>query len=106
VGGKERDRPRCEANDGEGLLVGVQLGVGQAAVIVDRAVGELIADALALLGAGPEAVAGDRVTGRGEPGKALDVVLDQRSGAGPLKPLNGFSGRPRLAREPAPAQTA
>lgn len=106
VAGKERDRALGKAQDGGGLLVGVQLGVGQPAVIIDRAMSELVADALALLGAGAVAVAGDRVAGPREPGKALDVVLDQRPRARPLKPLHRFPRRRGRAREAAPGQTA
>jgi hypothetical protein len=105
VRGEERDRALGERDDGRGLLVGVQFGVGQAAVVVDRGVCELVADAGALLGAGAEPVAGDRVAGPVEPGEALDVVLDQVPRTGPLKPPNLIARRAGSPRQAAALQT-
>jgi hypothetical protein len=71
VGRKERDRALGEPEHRGGLLVAMQLGVDQAAVVVDRAVGDLIADPLALLSACPEAVARDRMPGEEKRAKRL-----------------------------------
>ena len=83
-----------------GALVGVHLGVGQAAVVVDDRVAELPADARALLGAGAVAIAGDLVPGPAEAREALGVHLQQIAGARPLKAPD------RLARRAAASATA
>ena len=93
VGAKEGERALDEGDDGRGALVGVQLGVGQAAVVVDRRVGELLADPARLLGAGPVTVAGDLVAGRDEARKALGVDLDQVARARPLEPAHLLARR-------------
>jgi hypothetical protein len=52
MAGVEGERAGNESGDGWGLLVGVDLGVGQTCVVIDYLVAELPADALAsLLGA-------------------------------------------------------
>jgi hypothetical protein len=66
VRGEERDRALEKRGDGGGLLVAVQLAVGQTAVIVDRRVAVLPADLRALLLGGAVAVSGDLVAGTGE----------------------------------------
>jgi hypothetical protein len=73
-----------EAGDGRGALVGVQLAVGQAGVVVDDRVRELVAPACALLGVGLVAFAGDGMAGPLEASEALGVHVQQITRAGPL----------------------
>ena len=58
VAGEELERAGNERGDCRGLLVAVDLGVGQAAVVIDDRVAELPANAGAQLGAGAVSVAG------------------------------------------------
>jgi len=103
---EERKRALDEPGDGRRLLVAVDLGEGQAAVVVDHRVTELPAHAHALLGGGPEAIAGDGVPGRAEARQALGVHLQQIAGARPLKPPHRLARRARPARHPAPREAA
>ena len=79
VAGEELERAGNERGDCRGLLVAVDLGVGQAAVVIDDRVAELPADAGAQFGAGAVSVAGQRVTGTGEACEAFGVHLQQIS---------------------------
>src|SRR4051812_10072008 len=83
-----------ERDDGGGLLVAVDLGVGQAAVVVDHRVTELSPDAHALLGAGAIAGAGDLVAGPREAPEAFGVHLQQIARARATR----SAGRPRAGR--------
>ena len=60
-GGEERQGAAGEGDHGVGLLVAVELGVGDPRVIVDDRVAELPADLRAFLGAGAAPVPGDAV---------------------------------------------
>jgi hypothetical protein len=106
VAGKELKAALGESGDRCGLLVTEQLGVGQAAVVVDDRVRELPADPSGLLLAGPVPIAGDAMTGPCEARKALDIHLQQIARAGPLKAPHLLPRTFRLARNPAPGQAA
>jgi hypothetical protein len=106
VRGEERKRSLDERGHGRGLLVAVDLGERQAAVVVDHRVTELPAHAGALLGAGAEPIGGHGVPGPAEAGQALGVHLQQITGARPLIALDGLARRRRPARQPAPHQAA
>src|SRR5205807_6505561 len=75
VAGEELQGAFNEGGDGGGLLVVVQLAVGQAGVVIDDRVAELPAGPVALLLGGPVALPGDPVPRPGEPPRALDVHL-------------------------------
>src|SRR4051812_44350256 len=66
VSGEELERALDERDDGRRLLVAMDLGVGQAAVVVDHRVTELPAHALAALGGGAMTIARDGVSRRAE----------------------------------------
>ena len=73
VRGVEGEAAFDEGGDGRGLLVWVELRVGQSRVVVDERVHELVSDSLALFGPGAIADAGDGVPRSREAGKALAV---------------------------------
>jgi hypothetical protein len=84
VASVERQAAFDKASHGLGLLVSVQLAVGQARVIIDQRVHPLIADPHPYLCAGFVAIAGDGVTGPGEPREALGIDVQQITRARPL----------------------
>jgi hypothetical protein len=61
--GEDGEAAGDEGADGRRALVGVELGVGQARMVVDERMDVLVADGLAPLRAGAVAVARDRVPG-------------------------------------------
>ena len=83
------DGSRGEGGDGACPLVGVQLAVGQAGVVVDDGVGVLVADT----GRVVVAIAGLGVTGLVEAGVALGVHVQKGAGARPLIPAHRLSCR-------------
>ena len=103
--GEERERALDKARDGLAALVAMQLGVGDPRVVIDDRVGELVADVLALLGAGRVAVAGDGVAGTAEAREALVSICSRSPGQGHSKrrtsSLAGFDRRehPRRSRQ-------
>jgi len=103
---KKAERALGERDDGRGLLVGVDLGVGQAAVVVDHRVTELPAHPHALLGAGAISPAGQLVARAREAPQALGVHLQQVAGARPLKPTDLLTRRRRHPRHAATGQAA
>ena len=70
-----------EAGSGRGFLVGEDLGVGEAAVVVDGDVDVLpaLVVAAAVVAAAGDA-AGDAVAGPGDPAELLDVDMDELPG--------------------------
>ena len=101
VPGVPGERALGKRDDGVCALVGMQLAVGQARVVVDDRVGVLVADLLAFLRAAPGAVAGDGVAWACEARVALGVHVQQIARAGPLVPVGGLARRlrsPRAAR--------
>ena len=67
--GEEGERPLDEGGDGGRAVVVEELGVAEAAVVVDDRVRVVVADPLFLLGARAVAVAGDGVAGTLESGR-------------------------------------
>jgi hypothetical protein len=104
VGGEEAQGAFGERGDGVGALVGVELCVGQARVVIDDRVGELPADSLALLGTGDVAIAGNRVPGTRETGELLDVHVHEIARAGPLIANDLAAIDQRATRTAPPAQ--
>jgi hypothetical protein len=84
VASKERECSTGKRGDRRRALVWVQLGVGQAAVVVDDRVGELPTWAVAFLGEGSKPVAGQSVPGADKARELLDVHVQQIARAGPL----------------------
>jgi hypothetical protein len=103
---EEAERPLDERGHRCGLLVAVDLGVGQAAVVVDHRVTELPAHALALLGARGVTVAGHGVPGPQEARQALGVHLQQIAGTRPLIPADRLARCARRAAHLPAGQTA
>jgi hypothetical protein len=106
VGAKEGDRPLHEADHRRAPLVAMQLGVGEAGVVVDNRVSELVSHPFAHLRTAAGAVAGHRVAGTGEASKALGVRLQQVARAGPLETAHRLLRGGRPAREAAPEKAA
>jgi len=77
-------RSHDKAGDGVGALVGVQLGVGDAGVVIDDGVDVLVSPAGVSLSAGAGADSGDGVSRSQEPCVALGVDVQQVTGARPL----------------------
>jgi hypothetical protein len=87
-------------------LVRVQLRVGEARVVVDDGVQELVADTHALLGPGAITNAGDRTPGTAEAGEALPVDVQEVAEAGTLAASRCLARQTRKPREPRSAQSA
>jgi hypothetical protein len=98
--GKPRQRACDERGDRRSALVIEQLAVGQAAVVIDDGVKVVVTKRPRLVFVGLGAIAGDRVTGPGEPRIALDVHVQQIARARPLVATD------RARRGPRPPRTA
>ena len=93
--GEEGGGPAQEGRAGGGLLVGVDLAVGEAGVVVDGGVDVVEADAAAAVGAGglrgrwtsPAAAVGD-------PAELLDVDVDQLAGPVAFVAADDLAGGP------------
>jgi hypothetical protein len=110
VAGEEVDRPPEEAGRRDCLLVDQHLGVGEAAVVVDRDVDELpagVADAAAIGGVGvgglAAPVAGDAMAGAQDSAELLDVDVDELARAPALVAVRRL-GRLELRRLPSPTR--
>jgi hypothetical protein len=95
-----------EGGDGLGLLVGVDLGEGQAGVVIDDRVGELPARPLVLLFGGAVGVARDAMPGTVKGTQTLGIHLRQIARAAPLEPSDGLARRPWHPRHAAASETA
>ena len=104
---EEGERPLDESGDGRGLLVGVELDVGEPRMVVDDRVREVVADPRFLphpAATAMRAVAGDAVPGLAEAGVAACVHVKQVTGAGPLVAVGRLLDRRRTARETGPLE--
>jgi len=82
--GEGGERPLDEASDRLGLGVGEHLGVGEAGVVVDERVHDVVAEPAPLVLGRAGAIGGDRVAGLGEAGERRPVDVQQIAGTGPL----------------------
>jgi hypothetical protein len=101
-GGKPVQRPPDERGHGVGALIGVQLAVGQAGVVIDDGVGMLMPTPRLFLGEGLVADSGDGVARSQESGVALGVHMQEVARARPLVPAGRVARRPRSSRKAMP----
>jgi hypothetical protein len=94
MGGEPRQGALDEAGDGAGALVGVQLDVGEAGVVIDDGVGELVAQPDRPTRTAFSPVAGDGVAGAVKACVAFGVHVQQIPGAWPLVAHDCLTRRP------------
>src|SRR3954447_23358450 len=94
MSGVPAKRAGDEPGDGVGLLVWVQLAVGQPRVVIDHGVGVLVPAASFSISAAASAIAGDGVAGTYEPCVALRIHVQQVARARPLVAPSRRAGRP------------
>jgi hypothetical protein len=103
----EGERSLDEAGHGRGPLVAVELDVGEARVVVDDRVREVVADEplrVQRLAPARGAISGDGMAGTLEAGVAADVDVQQVAGARPLVAVGRLPRRAFRPGDPRPLE--